>query len=113
MAAYMLVSAKINNPTKFSEYSKKMVNLIKIYDGEYLAKGSISDILEGYFDKSRKILIAKYPTLEQIHDMWNSEEYKKIKKIRKDIADVDVIIIEGLKSWYIFMYEKVKYDCHN
>jgi len=98
MAAYMLVSAKIYNPNQFAEYGKKMEQLIKIYSGEYLAKGSISDILEGYFDKSRKILIAKYPTLEQIHDMWNSEEYKKIKKIRKDVADVDVIIIDGIDS---------------
>ena len=98
MAAYMIVSAKIYNPLQFAEYGKKMGDLIKKYNGEYLAKGSITDILEGYFDKSRKILIAKYPSIEQIHDMWNSEEYKKIKKIRQDIADVDVIIIDGLKS---------------
>ncbi|PPR79187.1 MAG: hypothetical protein CFH01_00567 [Alphaproteobacteria bacterium MarineAlpha2_Bin1] len=97
MAAYMFVSAKIFNASQFSEYGKKMGDLIKTYNGEYLAKGSISDILEGNFDKSRKILIAKYPSIEQIHDMWNSEEYKKIKKIREDIAEVDVIIIDGLK----------------
>ena len=47
----MLVSAKIYNPNQFAEYGKKMEQLIKIYSGEYLAKGSISDILEGYFDK--------------------------------------------------------------
>ena len=98
MSAYMVVSAKIYNSYKFSEYGKAMEKLIKSYNGEYLAKGNIADILEGHFDESRKVLIAKYPSVERIHKMWNSKEYKLVKKLRENIADVDVIVINGLGS---------------
>ena len=96
MPAYMVVSAKIYDSSKFSEYGKEMEKLIKVYKGKYLAKGAIEDILEGYFDKNRKMLIAKYPSVNKIKEMWNSKEYIKIKKLRENIADVDVIVIDGL-----------------
>tara|TARA_B100001559_G_C16386140_1_gene568920 strand:+ start:475 stop:774 length:300 start_codon:yes stop_codon:yes gene_type:complete len=98
MAAYMLVTAEIYDAKEFAKYSMEMSSLISTYKGEYLAKGNISAILEGYFDKKKKILIAKYPSIKQIHDMWNSEEYKKIKKLRQNIAKVDVILIDGLNT---------------
>ena len=95
MTAYMFVKAKIIDPVKFSEYSKEMESLVPNYGGKYLAKGAVSEVLEGLFDVKQKVLIAQYPSIDNIKKLWSSKEYKRIKKLREGAGVVQVIVING------------------
>ncbi|MDC0074710.1 DUF1330 domain-containing protein [Alphaproteobacteria bacterium] len=95
MTAYMFVKAKITDPIKFSEYTKEMQSLVPNYGGKYLTKGAVSEVLEGLFDVKQKVLIAQYPSVNSIKKLWNSEEYKRIKKLREGACKVQVIVMNG------------------
>ena len=41
-------------------------------------------------------MVVKFPSYEMVHEWYNSEEYKPIKKIREDNAESNAIIIEGM-----------------
>ena len=95
MPAYMFVSSKINDPVRFAEYRKEMQVFVALYGGKYLARGEILEVLEGKFDTDYNVLIAEYPSVDTIKNMWNSNEYKEIKKLREGAGDVNVFIIDG------------------
>tara|TARA_B100000530_G_C15696119_1_gene384126 strand:+ start:236 stop:544 length:309 start_codon:yes stop_codon:yes gene_type:complete len=95
MPAYMFVSSKIHDPLRFAQYRKEMQIFAPKYGGKYLARGEILDVLEGKFDTDCQVLIAEYPSVDIIKNMWNSKEYQKIKKLREGAGDVNIFIIEG------------------
>ncbi|MDC0074382.1 DUF1330 domain-containing protein [Alphaproteobacteria bacterium] len=95
MPAYMFVSSKIHDPVRFAKYRKEMQVFAPKYGGKYLARGEMLEVLEGKFDTDCHVLIAEYPSVHTIKKMWNSKEYKEIKKLREGAGDVNIFIIEG------------------
>ncbi len=103
MSAYMFVSTKIHDPIHFAKYRKEMQNFAPKHVGKYLARDAIFDVLEGKFDTDCQVLIAEYPSIDTIKNIWNSKEYQEIKKLREGAGDVNIFITEGkdklLKKW--------------
>jgi uncharacterized protein (DUF1330 family) len=95
MSAYMFVRVKVTDPARFAEYGKAVAQLIPKFGGKYLARGKVAAVLEGDFDTSEGTLIAEYPSVEKIKELWNSPEYTEIRKLRENAGEAQVIVIDG------------------
>lgn len=98
MPAYMIVTASIKNRDKFiSGYGAAAGELIEKFGGRYILRGPGAELLEGDFGDGASMVISEWPDKETAKKFWNSPEYSEIKKLRADIADCQVLLIESTK----------------
>tara|TARA_R110000765_G_scaffold59786_3_gene115953 strand:+ start:1937 stop:2242 length:306 start_codon:yes stop_codon:yes gene_type:complete len=98
MAAYMIVTAKIKDRDAFiSGYGAAAGALVEKFGGKYVLRGPGAQLLEGDFGDGASMVISEWPDKEAATAFWNSPEYAEAKKLREDIADVQVLLIESPK----------------
>jgi uncharacterized protein (DUF1330 family) len=91
------VIAQINMLTKegYKEYVERVPQTIKIFGGKYLARAGEFKSMEGKWNFSRNVII-EFPSYEKAMEWYNSEEYNKIKNLRLNNTEGNLIIIKGV-----------------
>ena len=96
MKAYMIVRCVIHDREKFiSGYGTEAAKLLEKYGGKYLIRAPGAIPLEGIDDDNNSVVISEWPSKERALEFWNSDEYQEIKKLREDIAECKVLVIEA------------------
>ena len=95
MPAYLIVQATVTRPDQFAEYAKRMPALIEKHGGRYRVLGGDVETLEGDWGY-RSLVISEWPSVQAIHDFWNSADYAEMKKIREGALDATVLLAKGL-----------------
>jgi uncharacterized protein (DUF1330 family) len=60
-------------------------------------RGPGAELLEGDFGDGASMVISEWPDKATARNFWNSPEYAEARKLREDIADVQVLLIESPK----------------
>ena len=98
MPAYMIVTASIKDRDKFiSGYGATAGALVEKFGGRYVLRGPGAELLEGEFGDGASMVISEWPDKETAKKFWDSPEYAEAKKLRADIADCQVLLIESPK----------------
>ena len=96
MPAYMIVTAKIADREAFIQgYGAKAAGLVEKFGGRYVLRGPGAELLEGDFGDGASMVISEWPDKAAVHAFWNSTEYQEAKKLREDISDCQVLVIEA------------------
>ena len=96
MKAYMIVRCVIHDREKFiSGYGTEASKLLEKYGGKYLIRAPGAIPLEGIDENNNSVVISEWPSKERALEFWNSDEYQEIKKLREDIAECKVLVIEA------------------
>lgn len=95
MAAYVILRITVYDSEKLKAYQKVAPSIIEQYGGKLLARGGEVISLEGPADNRRTVII-EFPTLEVAKSFYLSPEYTEAIKLRKDVAEFEVIAVEGL-----------------
>lgn len=96
--AYWIVLATIQEPSQFAQYASAAAPVIASYGGRVLARGDVSQIVEGSFP-GRPYLI-EFPNYAEAKACFHSPGYQKAIGLREGIAQFNIVITEG------FMPEK-------
>lgn len=97
MPAYMIVTATISDRDAFlAGYGAKAGELVEKFGGKYLMRAPGAVLLEGGFGDGGSVVISEWPNREAALAFWNSPEYREVKKLRENIADCQVLLIEAL-----------------
>ena len=94
-AGYVIVQLKVTNPDNYKEYVEKVLDIVKKYGGEYLARGGEHQVVEGE-DNFPRIVIIKFPSYEKALEWYHSDEYKPVKDIRLANSEGINIIVKGI-----------------
>ena len=94
-AGYVIVQLKVTNPDNYKEYVEKVLDIVKKYGGEYLARGGEHQVVEGE-DNFPRIVIIKFPSYEKALEWYHSDEYKPGKDIRLANSEGSNIIVKGI-----------------
>ena len=96
MPAYMIVTASIQDRETFiAGYGAAAGALVEKFGGKYVLRGPGAELLEGNFGDGASMVISEWPDKETAKKFWNSPEYQEAKKLRADIADCQVLLIES------------------
>lgn len=96
MAAYMIVMAQVHDRDAFiAGYGRAAAALVGRFGGRYILRGPGARLLEGDFGDGASVVISEWPDAQAALAFWTSPEYAEVKKLRDDLADVQVVLIEG------------------
>jgi len=94
MAGYFIFQIEVTDPERYREYAALVPDTVKQYGGEFLVRGGEYEVLEGQWPE-RRVVVLRFPSVEQAKRWYDSAEYAEPKKIRQSAARGDGILIEG------------------
>ncbi len=98
MPAYMIVTASIKDRDAFiNGYGAAAAKLVAQFGGKYVLRGPGAELLEGNFGDGASMVISEWPDKDAARAFWNSPDYAEAKKLRADIADCQVLLIEAAR----------------
>ena len=83
----------VNDTEAYGRYARLATEAIAAHGGVFLARGGRHVQLEGA-DRPRNV-VARFPSVEAAVACYHSPEYARAKSLRQDVADADLVIIEG------------------
>jgi uncharacterized protein (DUF1330 family) len=95
MPAYVAVQVVINDPVTYERYKKLTPGSLTNYGGRFLARGGMTETLEGTWSPSRFVLL-EFPSVERARAWWSSPEYAPAKALRQSSASTEMLLIEGV-----------------
>jgi len=95
MAAYIIVDVDAQDATYFETYQQGVPATIAQYGGRYLVRGGPHETLEGNWHPTR-LVILEFPSVEAAKRWYESEEYQKIRPLRRQYTRSDMVVAEGI-----------------
>ena len=97
MKAYWIARSKIIDKEDYKKYTDLVPNIISMFNGKILARGGDYEVLEGTKEFHRFVVI-EFPSIEEGKKCWNSIEYQKASKFRKNgSGKVDLVLVNSVK----------------
>jgi uncharacterized protein (DUF1330 family) len=94
-SAYILANVDVRNPEQYEEYKRLSTIAMKVHGAEVCVRGGKVDVLEGDWNPGRMVLL-KFPSVEQARKFYNSTEYGAARKAREGIAVMRMVLVEGV-----------------
>ena len=96
MPAYMIVLAKVHDRERFlAGYATEAARLVEEFGGRYLLRAPNALALEGTLGDGRSVVISEWPDLAGARRFWESDAYREVAELRRDICDAEVLLVEG------------------
>lgn len=95
MAAYMILQSRVSDSAAMARYRDAVMPLIARFGGRHVVRAAPIEVLEGR-PQDRRLSIFEFPTLEAIHDFWNSPDYVPVKALRRNAAEFDIWAVAGV-----------------
>lgn len=84
----------IEGLTEFIPVSSTAKPAFERFGANFLARGGALTELEGKA-RARNVVI-EFPSVQHAIDCYNSPEYQAAAKIRQEVADAEMVIVEGI-----------------
>ena len=94
-SAYILANVDVKDPAAYEEYKRLSTIAMKAHGAEVCVRGGKTEVLEGDWTPHRVVLL-KFPSVEQAKAFYASTEYKAAIEARKNIAVMRMVLIEGV-----------------
>ncbi len=91
---YWIAQVDVRDAERYKDYISTATPAFERYGANFLARGGSVTQLEGK-GRSRNVVI-EFPSMQHALDCYNSEEYQQALKIRKEVADSELMIMDGL-----------------
>jgi uncharacterized protein (DUF1330 family) len=95
MPAYLIAQITIRDPVTYERYKQLAPPSIAKYGGRYIARGGLTETLEGTWKPSR-LVILEFADLDAARAWWDSPEYAAAKALRQSCADTEMLLVDGL-----------------
>ena len=98
MAAYMVAVCEITNmKPSMKEYAERSAQLVEKNGGKYLVRGPQAENYEGDVLDGKLLIMAEFPTMEQLHAFVKSDEYQnEVSPLREGTGNYHVAFYEGV-----------------
>jgi uncharacterized protein (DUF1330 family) len=94
-SAYIIANVDVTNPEQYEEYKRLSTIAMKAHGAEVCVRGGKVEVLEGDWSPKRLVML-KFPSVEQAKAFYDSAEYYAAKKAREGIAVMRMIAVEGV-----------------
>lgn len=91
---YWIAHVTIRDTERYKDYVAAAKPAFEKYGANFLARGGAVTELEGNV-RPRNVII-EFPSHQAAVDCYNSPEYQIAAKIRQEVADADMMVVEGI-----------------
>ncbi|MEJ8309502.1 DUF1330 domain-containing protein [Agrobacterium larrymoorei] len=92
--AYWIARVDVRDAERYKDYVSTAKPAFERYGAKFIARGGAFTELEGQA-RARNVII-EFPSMQHAVDCYNSEEYQAAAKIRQDVADAEMVVVEGI-----------------
>lgn len=90
---YWIARVDVHDAERYKDYISTAKPAFERYGAVFLARGGRTEAVEGP-SRARNVVI-EFPSLQDALDCYNSPEYQAAVKIRQEVADGEIVLIEG------------------
>ena len=95
MAAYVIIDVDVTDAEAYGAYGRAAGPTVEQYGGKLLARGGMSEALEGSWEPGR-IVVIEFQSGEQARRWYNSAEYGTAKQQRQGATKLfNAVLVEG------------------
>ncbi|MGN7955855.1 DUF1330 domain-containing protein [Agrobacterium tumefaciens] len=91
---YWIARVDVRDRERYKDYVTTAKPAFERFGANFLARGGALTELEGKA-RARNVVI-EFPSVQHAIDCYNSPEYQAAAKIRQEIADAEMMIVEGI-----------------
>ncbi|WP_377297624.1 DUF1330 domain-containing protein [Rhizobium sp. SGZ-381] len=91
---YWIARIDIKEPDRYKDYVAAAKPAFEKYGAVFLARGGEAVALEGT-GRARNVVI-EFPSAQAAIDCFHSPEYQIAAKIRQEVADGELLVVEGV-----------------
>ena len=91
--AYWIAHVTVTDPERYGEYAKRATGAIAAHGGEFLARASRYQQLEGT-ERARHV-VTRFPSMEAALACYNSPEYQEALSYAQGASERDLVIVEA------------------
>lgn len=91
---YWIARVDVRDTERYKDYVAAAKPAFEKYGANFLARGGEFARLEGTA-RTRNVVI-EFPSLKHAVDCYNSPEYQVAAKIRQEVADAEMVVVEGV-----------------
>jgi uncharacterized protein (DUF1330 family) len=96
-SVFTVIEVKIKNHEKFFEYLRSALPTMNSYGGNLVSAYEVQDRVAGEVGGMWQITVThEWPSRERFMEWLNSPEYKPLRLIRPQTADVDISFVKKL-----------------
>lgn len=92
--AYWIARVDVRDAERYKDYVSIAKPAFERYGAKFIARGGAFTELEGQA-RARNVVI-EFPSMQHAVDCYNSEEYQAAAKIRQEVADAEMVVVEGI-----------------
>ena len=90
---YWIARVEVRDPERYKDYVSTAKPAFERFGAKFLARGGEYHVMEGS-SRPRNVVI-EFPSVQAARDCYDSPEYQAAKRIRQEVADADMLIVEG------------------
>ena len=91
---YWIARVDVRDAERYKDYVAAAKPAFEKYGAVFLARGGAFEALEGKA-RARNVVI-EFPSLQAAVDCYNSPEYQVAAAIRQEVADAEMVVVEGV-----------------
>ncbi|WP_111802540.1 MULTISPECIES: DUF1330 domain-containing protein [unclassified Rhizobium] len=91
---YWIARVDVRDNERYKDYVSTGKPAFERFGANFLARGGALTELEGKA-RARNVII-EFPSVQHAIDCYNSPEYQAAAKIRQEVADAEMMIVEGI-----------------
>lgn len=91
---YWIARMDVHDTERYKDYVAAAKPAFEKYGAHFLARGGASEELEGA-SRHRNVVI-EFPSMQAAIDCYNSPEYQVAAKIRQEVADGEMVVVQGI-----------------
>ncbi|CVI59992.1 MULTISPECIES: DUF1330 domain-containing protein [Agrobacterium] len=91
---YWIAQVDVRDSERYKDYVTTAKPAFERFGANFLARGGALTELEGKA-RARNVVI-EFPSVQHAIDCYNSPEYQAAAKIRQEVADAEMMIVEGI-----------------
>jgi uncharacterized protein (DUF1330 family) len=95
MPAYLIADVTgIHDEQTYARYRQQVSPGLLAAGGQYLARGSAIEVLEGDWQPARIVLV-RFDSMAAARQWWSSPEYAELKRLRQHSTKTNMILVDG------------------
>lgn len=92
--AYWIARMDVRDAERYKDYISTAKPAFERFEGRFIVRGGSVTNLEG--DARQRNVVIEFPSVQHALDCYRSAEYQAAKAIRQEVADGEMVIVEGL-----------------
>ncbi|HLO64011.1 MAG TPA: DUF1330 domain-containing protein [Azonexus sp.] len=95
---YIVAEVKVHDTDAIARYRQLSTAAVEQYGGRFLVRGGASEILEGKWSPPERMIVVEFESVAQAKRFYDSTEYQAARKVREQIAEMNMLVISGVDN---------------